>query len=316
MDTASRMAAGLKRAAVLQLVEVNFPNCPCCGSPRVAEIIYGLPNHTAWSRVATGRLTLGGCEFGNGGPVFYCHECHHSFGKNRLWTPDLLHQSTDGQMPRFWQKYCQSLEDQFYFTQELSTLATPSLLAAYCASLFFTVDVPAERMVNRFFCDRRHEPAIWFWVYAPGSIYRLDRQTHGLVISRKYGKHCTFQREKAAPCFSDQQIVEVSAAEFLEQVNQESLRVPQRKVQAAPAKYLGPSNRRWRHLQTHSAEILLDHTFRIQDDLGAWHYIGRLEKTTVADTSGWGYTDENWQVFYPELLVAEIEFKAETKVIE
>ena len=32
MDTASRMAAGLKRAAVSQLVEMDFANCTYYGS--------------------------------------------------------------------------------------------------------------------------------------------------------------------------------------------------------------------------------------------------------------------------------------------
>lgn len=50
-------------------------NCPSCGSPRVAGILYGFPSDSAFQEAEAGRLVLGGCCVGADDPEWHCLEC-------------------------------------------------------------------------------------------------------------------------------------------------------------------------------------------------------------------------------------------------
>ena len=64
--------------------------CPQCGSPRVAEIVYGLPDPAlvdadSEADVETERFVLGGCCIGRRNPRWHCLACEYQWG---VWPPD------------------------------------------------------------------------------------------------------------------------------------------------------------------------------------------------------------------------------------
>ena len=57
------------------------PTCPECGSSRIAEILYGMPDFSQTEAdLEAGRIVLGGCTVHDESPRWHCHECEHQFG--------------------------------------------------------------------------------------------------------------------------------------------------------------------------------------------------------------------------------------------
>ena len=53
----------------------NDSICPVCGSNKVIEIIYGLPNEEGIKEYEKGNIELGGCEVTDDDPNRKCKEC-------------------------------------------------------------------------------------------------------------------------------------------------------------------------------------------------------------------------------------------------
>jgi len=59
------------------------PECPNCGSNRVARILYGHPdfeNEELMAAVERGEAALGGCMITNLSPKYECQECRSRWG--------------------------------------------------------------------------------------------------------------------------------------------------------------------------------------------------------------------------------------------
>jgi len=52
-------------------------NCPACGSPRVAKILYGKRKESTdlRRRVKSGEVVFGGCHIEDDNPYWQCVEC-------------------------------------------------------------------------------------------------------------------------------------------------------------------------------------------------------------------------------------------------
>jgi hypothetical protein len=62
--------------------------CPKCGGPRVASILYGLPDFEAIEDdLAAGRIVLGGCFICEGDPEWACEDCDHRWGAVEFLEP-------------------------------------------------------------------------------------------------------------------------------------------------------------------------------------------------------------------------------------
>ena len=51
--------------------------CPQCGSTKIADILYGLPDYSPEfeKRIEGGKIALGGCCISNDDPIWKCTEC-------------------------------------------------------------------------------------------------------------------------------------------------------------------------------------------------------------------------------------------------
>ncbi|HEX9935359.1 MAG TPA: hypothetical protein VGB38_09200 [bacterium] len=60
--------------------------CPKCGSPRVADILYGLQVfHKVEKDIEAGRIVLGGCIVDNNNPEWQCVECKTNIYHKKDW---------------------------------------------------------------------------------------------------------------------------------------------------------------------------------------------------------------------------------------
>jgi hypothetical protein len=61
------------------------PDCPACGSQRVAWIFYGLPVsfEASGTDLEEKRVVLGGCCVSETDPEWQCVECGHGWGRPR-----------------------------------------------------------------------------------------------------------------------------------------------------------------------------------------------------------------------------------------
>ncbi|HQR67050.1 MAG TPA: hypothetical protein PLB02_06625 [Thermoanaerobaculia bacterium] len=59
------------------------PPCPKCGSPDVAEIVYGLvqPDERMNAAARRGEITYGGCCVSDDDPEWHCNACGKDFGR-------------------------------------------------------------------------------------------------------------------------------------------------------------------------------------------------------------------------------------------
>ncbi len=59
--------------------------CPRCGSERIAEILYGMPDLSGELRLdlEAGRVVLGGCEVTGNDPRWRCIRCSYEMGHLR-----------------------------------------------------------------------------------------------------------------------------------------------------------------------------------------------------------------------------------------
>ena len=58
-------------------------HCPACYSPRVACILYGLPDFSPELErdMNAGRVVLGGCSVFEDSPEWQCMACRHRWGR-------------------------------------------------------------------------------------------------------------------------------------------------------------------------------------------------------------------------------------------
>ena len=57
--------------------------CPQCGSTKIADILYGLPDYSPEfeKRIEDGKIALGGCCISNDDPIWKCTECELDINK-------------------------------------------------------------------------------------------------------------------------------------------------------------------------------------------------------------------------------------------
>jgi DNA-directed RNA polymerase subunit M/transcription elongation factor TFIIS len=55
--------------------------CPACGKKKGAEVVYGLPDQTAWRFIDQGLLVAGGCMREGDAPDYECTACNHQWNK-------------------------------------------------------------------------------------------------------------------------------------------------------------------------------------------------------------------------------------------
>ncbi|MBT6228824.1 MAG: hypothetical protein HOI47_19455 [Candidatus Scalindua sp.] len=60
--------------------------CPQCGSSRIANILYGMPEFSPEfeKRIEDGKIALGGCCISNDDPVWKCVECEADIYKTKV----------------------------------------------------------------------------------------------------------------------------------------------------------------------------------------------------------------------------------------
>ena len=60
--------------------------CPQCGSTKIADILYGLPDYSPEfeKRIEDGKIALGGCCISNDDPVWKCVECEADIYKTKV----------------------------------------------------------------------------------------------------------------------------------------------------------------------------------------------------------------------------------------
>ena len=58
-------------------------HCTRCGSKRVADILYGLPDFSdaLVRKLDAGEIVLGGCSIFGGDPTWHCMGCEHRWGE-------------------------------------------------------------------------------------------------------------------------------------------------------------------------------------------------------------------------------------------
>ena len=64
----------------------NPRKCPQCGSSRIANILYGMPEFSPEfeKRIEDGKIALGGCCISNDDPVWKCVECEADIYKTKV----------------------------------------------------------------------------------------------------------------------------------------------------------------------------------------------------------------------------------------
>jgi hypothetical protein len=69
--------------------------CPACGGPRVASILYGLPDFSPEldRELDAGRIVLGGCIVCDDDPEWACEDCGHRWGS--VGRPDITPETPD-----------------------------------------------------------------------------------------------------------------------------------------------------------------------------------------------------------------------------
>ena len=55
------------------------PECPSCGSTKVAEIVFGYPTEETLEAGTRGELVLGGCIVSEIDPEWHCTACDHEW---------------------------------------------------------------------------------------------------------------------------------------------------------------------------------------------------------------------------------------------
>ncbi len=53
--------------------------CPSCGSPEVAQIVFGYPTEETLDAGARGSVVLGGCIVSDNDPEWHCKACDHEW---------------------------------------------------------------------------------------------------------------------------------------------------------------------------------------------------------------------------------------------
>lgn len=55
------------------------PDCPACGSPDVAVLVFGYPSWETEEAVERGEARLPGRAGGDASPEWHCNACHHEW---------------------------------------------------------------------------------------------------------------------------------------------------------------------------------------------------------------------------------------------
>lgn len=68
-----------------RIMAINYRVCPTCGSKRVLEIVYGLPNEKLLEDAKKGKVRLGGCMVPSDNPPQYlCEKCNQEWTKEDI----------------------------------------------------------------------------------------------------------------------------------------------------------------------------------------------------------------------------------------
>jgi rubredoxin len=68
-------------------VSKEHPKCPSCGADKTAIIIYGLPDYEAIHEIySKDEYTVGGCDFEEDSPKWFCNSCRHEWGESSVST--------------------------------------------------------------------------------------------------------------------------------------------------------------------------------------------------------------------------------------
>ncbi len=93
----------------------------------------------------------------------------------------------------------------------------------------------------------------------------------------------------------------MTADELYQQLKKQLWSVPHR----YGPRYKGSTSPLWQHDELYSAEVLFDHTFRIQDGQGKSHFL-TLNRELAHQTAAVVYDDYDWSVSYEELIAGDV----------
>ena len=86
MDYYVNLDSDLRRGATPHFATRKPKTCPNCGSPRIADILYGRPvvSDEMRQKFASGSVVQGGCCSSSCDPSWHCTECRASIYRTRV----------------------------------------------------------------------------------------------------------------------------------------------------------------------------------------------------------------------------------------
>ncbi|MCB5220310.1 hypothetical protein EFP35_01225 [Lactiplantibacillus pentosus] len=300
-----KLISGLKRWVALGIVKNSNLNCPKCMSSHVRRIVYGLVSSLGLA--GSQAYYLAGCDIPETGmKAFQCDNCQFEFGD--VNTDELVRNREKlNACSEDWRLFAEGQPLTLYGRLPVINLDKFSLDDIIAMREHIQYRHKPDTIIDHFYCDWKESHGVWFWLYRDGDVFRIDTHDHCLVRDTEYLRTDSYLYDdrNETVYFNSNTIVEVTADEFYQQLRKQLLSVPHRYGQVALAQYKGSTSPLWQHDELYSAEVLFDHTFRIQDGQGKSHFL-TLNRELAHQTAAVVYADRGWRVSYEALMAVDV----------